>query len=128
MSNHKVLFVDDSPTMRRIIHNSLNKIGFEDANISEAEHGADALAKIEADPPDLILTDWNMPEMNGEELVKTIRESDKPYKSVPILMITTRGMKDDVMTAVKLGVNGYIVKPFTPEVLKKKIMESIDIS
>jgi two-component system chemotaxis response regulator CheY len=68
MSNHKVLFVDDSPTMRRIIHNSLNKIGFEDANISEAEHGADALAKIEANPPDLILTDWNMPEMNGEEL------------------------------------------------------------
>ncbi len=128
MSNHKVLFVDDSPTMRRIIHNSLNKIGFEDANISEAEHGADALAKIEANPPDLILTDWNMPEMNGEELVKAIRESDKPYKSVPILMITTRGMKDDVMTAVKLGVNGYIVKPFTPEVLKKKIMESIDIS
>jgi len=128
MSNHKVLFVDDSPTMRRIIHNSLNKIGFEDANISEAEHGADALAKIEANPPDLILTDWNMPEMNGEELVKAIRVSDKPYKSVPILMITTRGMKDDVMTAVKLGVNGYIVKPFTPEVLKKKIMESIDIS
>jgi len=106
MSNHKVLFVDDSPTMRRIIHNSLNKIGFEDANISEAEHGADALTKIEANPPDLILTDWNMPEMNGEELVKTIRNADKPYKSVPILMITTRGMKDDVMTAVKLGVNG----------------------
>jgi len=128
MSNHKVLFVDDSPTMRRIIHNSLNKIGFEDANISEAEHGVDAMSKLEANPPDLILTDWNMPEMNGEELVQAIRNSDKPYKSVPILMITTRGMKDDVMTAVKLGVNGYIVKPFTPEVLKKKIMESIDIS
>jgi two-component system chemotaxis response regulator CheY len=128
MSSHKVLFVDDSPTMRRIIHNSLNKIGFEDVNIAEAEHGADALAKIEANPPDLILTDWNMPEMNGEELVKAIRESDKPYKGVPILMITTRGMKDDVMTAVKLGVNGYIVKPFTPEVLKKKIQESLDLS
>lgn len=127
MSNRKILFVDDSPTMRRIVRNSLNKIGFEDADISEAENGVDALTKIEANPPDLILTDWNMPEMNGEELVKTIRSSEKSYKSVTILMITTRGMKDDVMTAVKLGVNGYIVKPFTPEVLKKKIMELLDI-
>ncbi len=120
MENKKVIFVEDSPTMRRIIANSLNKIGI--TSITEAENGVDALDKIDAQDYDMIITDWNMPEMNGEELVKTLREKDK-FKKTPILMITTRGMQDDVMTAIKIGVNGYIVKPFTPEVLKKKIAE-----
>jgi len=120
MANKKVLFVDDSPTMRRIIKNSLNKIGFED--VEEAENGVDALQKLSAGRYDLILTDWNMPEMNGEELVVNLRASAE-YKNTPILMITTRGMKDDVINAVKIGVSGYIVKPFTPEVLKKKITD-----
>lgn len=120
MSDIKVLFVEDSPTMRRIIKNSLNSIGFTD--VIEAEHGLDALEKIEGEDIGLVLTDWNMPEMNGEELVKKLRETDE-HKSTPIVMITTRGMKEDVMTAVKLGVNGYLVKPFTPDILKKKINE-----
>jgi len=78
------------------------------------------LEKIGKEDFDLVLTDWNMPEMNGEQFVKKLR-SDEKYKSLPILMITTRGMKDDVITAVKLGINGYIVKPFTPDILKDKI-------
>jgi len=80
----------------------------------------DALEKISGIDIALVLTDWNMPEMNGEELVRALR-ADPKYSSVPILMVTTRGMKEDVMTAVKLGVNGYVVKPFTPDILKKKL-------
>ncbi len=120
MSDQKVLYVDDSPTMRRIIQNSLNKIGFED--LIDAENGVDALEKLEGQDVDLIITDWNMPEMNGEQLVIELRKHPS-FKDKPILMITTRGMKEDVLTAVRIGVNGYIVKPFTPEILKKKIDE-----
>jgi len=120
MENKKILFVEDSPTMRRIIANSLKKLGITD--VAEAENGVDALEKIQKTEFDMILTDWNMPEMNGQELVEHIRKMDR-YKDVPILMITTRGMEDDVMTAIKTGVNGYLVKPFTPELLKKKMVE-----
>ena len=120
MNDKKVLLVEDSPTMRRIILNSLVRIGFN--NVIEAENGADALEKLkEQKTVDLILTDWNMPEMNGEEFVRNLR-SNASYKNIPVLMITTRGMKDDVLTAIKLGVNGYIVKPFTPDMLQKKII------
>lgn len=120
MEDKKVIFVEDSPTMRRIIMNSLNKIGI--ADVTEAENGVDALDKMGDEDWDMVITDWNMPEMNGEEFVKELRSKDK-YKDTPILMITTRGMQDDVMTAIKIGVNGYVVKPFTPEILKKKIGE-----
>jgi two-component system, chemotaxis family, chemotaxis protein CheY len=120
MEGKKVIFVEDSPTMRRIIMNSLKKIGIED--VTEAENGVDALDKMGDASWDMVITDWNMPEMNGEELVKELRGKDQ-YKDMPILMITTRGMQDDVMTAIKMGVNGYVVKPFTPEILKKKIGE-----
>lgn len=124
MIDRKVLFVDDSPTMRRIIKNSLKKIGFTD--FVEAEHGIDAFEKLEEEGDiSLILTDWNMPEMNGEEFVKKVR-STEPFSKLPILMITTRGMKDDVITAVKIGVNGYVVKPFTPDVLKMKIKQVLE--
>lgn len=125
MGNKKIIFVEDSPTMRRIIMNSLSKIGFED--IMEAENGVDALEKIGDNDFDMVITDWNMPEMNGEELVKELRGRDK-FKNTPILMVTTRGMQDDVMTAIKMGVNGYVVKPFTPEILKKKISEIFSAS
>ncbi len=118
----KILFVEDSPTMRRIIANSLRQVGFDE--IIEAENGVDALEKLEGKEIDLVVTDWNMPEMNGAELVKTLREMPA-YAEVPIVMITTRGMKDDVMTAMKLGVNGYIVKPFTPEILQEKLRSII---
>ena len=122
MTDKRVLFVEDSPTMRRIIANSLKQMGFE--KIMEAENGVDAMEKLEGNEVDLILTDWNMPEMNGEEFVTELRKLDI-YKEIPILMITTRGMKDDVMAILKLGVNGYIVKPFTPELLQKKINDIV---
>lgn len=113
-----VLFVEDSPTMRRIISNSLQQVGF--TEIIEAENGADALEKLAGKQVNLVVTDWNMPEMNGAELVTELRGMPL-YKDVPILMITTRGMQDDVMTAMKLGVNGYVVKPFTPDILQEKL-------
>ena len=125
MEGKKVIFVEDSPTMRRIIMNSLNKIGIN--NVTEAENGVDALDKMGNADWDMVITDWNMPEMNGEELVRELRNSSN-YKKTPILMITTRGMQDDVMNAIKMGVNGYIVKPFTPDILKKKISEIFSAS
>lgn len=118
MSSKRVLVVEDSPTMRRIITNALQRIGF--ADIIEAENGVDALNKLEGQKIDLVVTDWNMPEMNGAELVKVLRSMPE-LGEVPIVMITTRGMRDDVMTAMKLGVNGYVIKPFTPDVLKAKL-------
>ncbi len=110
----KFLVVDDSSTMRRIIKNSLKRIGFED--IVEAENGKDALEKM-ADV-DIILTDWKMPEMDGLEFVKRVRSSNT---TIPILMVTTNAAKDDIVEALKHGVNNYIVKPFTPETLKEKV-------
>ncbi|MFQ6614528.1 MAG: response regulator [Fidelibacterota bacterium] len=120
MSDKKILIAEDSPTMRRIIHNSLRTIGFQD--VTEAENGQDAWQKLQDKQVDLVITDWNMPEMNGAQLVGKLRSSDQ-YKKTPIIMITTRGMKEDVFTAIKLGVNGYIVKPFSPDDLKTRIRE-----
>ena len=121
VSDKSVLFVENSPTMRRIIANSLRRLGFVD--IIEAENGVDALQKLEGNSVNLVLTAWDMPEMNGAELVKALRAKPE-FSAVPIVMITTRGMKDDVMTAVKLGINAYVIKPFPPEILRQKL-ESI---
>ncbi|MCP5050332.1 MAG: response regulator, partial [bacterium] len=104
----------DSSTMRRIIKNSLKRIGFED--IIEAGNGKEALEIF--NDADIILTDWNMPEMDGLEFVKRVRVTDT---QVPILMVTTNAAKDDIVEALKNGVNNYIVKPFTPETLKEKV-------
>jgi two-component system, chemotaxis family, chemotaxis protein CheY len=112
----KFLVVDDSPTMRRIVNNSLKGLGYSD--VVEAEDGKDALAKIEG--IDFIITDWNMPVMTGLEFTKAVRADDK-YKHLPILMVTTRGVKDDIVEALQARVNNYVVKPFTPTVLKEKI-------
>ena len=114
----KFLIVDDSPTMLRIIRNALQKIGYDD--VVEAEDGEDALGKLEDADPDFVVTDWNMPNMNGVDLTANIRDHPE-HADVPILMITTRGMKEDVKTAMKAQVNNYIVKPFEPEVLKEKV-------
>ncbi|ABC45746.1 chemotaxis protein CheY [Salinibacter ruber DSM 13855] len=114
----KFLIVDDSPTMLRIIRNALQEIGYND--IVEAEDGEDALEKLEENAPDFVVTDWNMPNMNGVDLTSNIRNHPE-YSDLPILMITTRGMKEDVKTAMKAEVNNYIVKPFEPEVLEEKV-------
>lgn len=122
MSDLKILAVDDSPTMRRIILNTLKRAGFE--NVIEASDGKDALAKLKIDKFDFVITDWNMPEMDGLTFVTTIRADDS-LKSLPVLMITTRSVKEDIIQAMDAGVNNYIVKPFTPETLAEKINQVI---
>ncbi len=105
-------------TMRRIISKSLDKIG--NFNIIEAVNGLDALDKLHESNVKLILSDWNMPEMNGIDFVKSVRAIEK-YNKVPILMITSVSFKKEVYEAIKSGVNGYLVKPFKEEELIKKI-------
>ncbi len=120
MPELKILAVDDSPTMRRIIVNTLKRAGFND--VSEATDGKDALAKMKVDNYSLVITDWNMPEMDGLSLVTHIR-GNAELQDMPILMVTTRSVKDDIIEAMKAGVNNYIVKPFTPETLGEKIQQ-----
>jgi len=115
----KLLVVDDSSTMRRIIKNTLARLGHKD--ILEGADGVEGWAALDANPEvDMLITDWNMPEMNGLELVVKVR-ADARFKDLPIIMVTTEGGKAEVITALKAGVNNYIVKPFTPQVLKEKL-------
>jgi two-component system, chemotaxis family, chemotaxis protein CheY len=118
MADLKILAVDDSPTMRRIIVNTLKRAGFD--NVVEASDGKDALAKMKVESFNFIITDWNMPEMDGLTFVTTLRGTPE-YAKMPVLMVTTRSVQDDILAALKAGVNNYIVKPFTPETLKEKI-------
>jgi two-component system chemotaxis response regulator CheY len=116
----RILVVDDSSTMRRILRATLNRVGYMD--ITEAGNGVEAFAKASEQTFDCVLTDWNMPEMDGLEL--TVRLRQKPeYKNVPIVMVTTEGGKQDVLEALTKGTTSYIVKPFTPEILKQKMDE-----
>ena len=118
MADLKILAVDDSPTMRRIIMNTLKRAGFND--VVEATDGKDGMTKLKVEKFDFVITDWNMPEMDGLTFVTSIR-SDPDLQSLPILMVTTRSVKEDIVQAMKAGVNNYIVKPFTPETLAEKI-------
>ncbi len=120
LSDLKILVVDDSPTMRRILLNTVQKAGY--SNLQEAVDGKDALAKLLAGDFELLMTDWNMPNMSGLELVTAVRQEAK-LKDIPILMVTTRNMKEDIVNAIKMGVNGYIVKPFDAKTLNAKIQE-----
>ena len=122
MAELKILAVDDSPTMRRIIINTLKRAGFN--NVIEASDGKDALAKMKIERPNFIITDWNMPEMDGLTFITTIRATDE-YKELPVLMVTTRSVQEDIVAAMKAGVNNYIVKPFTPDTLKAKIDQMV---
>ncbi len=115
----KFLVVDDSSTMRRIIKNTLARIGHKD--VLEGEDGEQGWKAMQENPDiDVLITDWNMPNMNGLELVKKVRAEEK-YADLPIIMVTTEGGKKEVITALQAGVNNYIVKPFTPQVLKEKL-------
>ena len=113
----KFLVVDDSNTMRRIVLNSLQRIGFTET--VEAGDGKEALERYD-DSVAFVITDWNMPNMSGIELARALR-SRGDGKDVPILMVTTRSVREDILAAVEAGVNNYIVKPFTPQILKEKI-------
>ena len=114
----KVLVVDDFATMRKIVRNILKQIGF--TNIVEADDGANAMSIIKDDSIDFVVTDWNMPNMTGLELLKNIRSTEKA-KDLPVLMVTAEGLSENVVDAVKAGVDNYIVKPFTAETVQTKI-------
>jgi len=115
----KLLVVDDSSTMRRIIKNTLARLGYKD--VLEGGDGIEGWEQLDSNPDvEMLITDWNMPEMNGLELVKKVR-ADKRFVDMPIIMVTTEGGKAEVITALKAGVNNYIVKPFTPQILKEKL-------
>ena len=113
----KFLVVDDSATMRRIVINSLKRIGFDDC--VEAGDGAEALDAFDS-TVEFVITDWNMPNMGGLDFVRALRQRDDA-KEIPILMVTTRSVREDIVQAAQAGVNNYVVKPFTPQVLKEKI-------
>ena len=116
--NIKILVVDDFKTMRKIIKNILTQLGFK--NIIEADDGTTALELLKKQKVDLIISDWNMPKMNGLELLKTVR-SDDNLKDIRFIMVTAEAQKENVIEAIKHGVNQYVVKPFTPETLKEKL-------
>ncbi len=113
-----ILVVDDFATMRRIVKGNLRQMGF--SKIVEAEDGQKALEELKKNEVDLIISDWNMPNMTGLELLKAVR-GDESLKQIPFVMVTAEGQKDNVMEAVKSGVSNYIVKPFTPETFEEKI-------
>jgi len=116
--NMKILIVDDFSTMRRIIKNLLRDLGFN--NTDEADDGQTALPKLQKGDFDFLVTDWNMPGMDGLELLKAVR-ADPKLQSLPVLMVTAEQKKEQIVEAAKAGVNGYIVKPFTAHTLDEKI-------
>ncbi len=114
----KFLVVDDFSTMRRIVRNLLKELGF--TNVYEAEDGADALQKLDGGQFDFVVSDWNMPNMTGIELLRKIR-SDPTLKQLPVLMITAEAKKENIIEAAQAGASGYIVKPFTAATLDEKL-------
>jgi two-component system chemotaxis response regulator CheY len=121
--NIKILVVDDFATMRKVIRNLLKQVGYE--NIAEAEDGVLALRVLKSQKVDLVISDWNMPNMTGLELLKAVR-ADEDLKTTPFLMVTAEALQDNVIAAVKAGVSNYIVKPFTAEVLNEKITKILE--
>jgi len=119
----KILIVDDFATMRKVIRNLLKQIGYE--NIVEAENGQIAMRVLQSQKIDFVISDWNMPTMSGLELLKAVR-ADEELKKTPFLMVTAEALKENVVEAVKAGVNNYIVKPFTAEILEEKIKKIIE--
>lgn len=114
----KILTIDDMATMRKIIKSLLNQLGYK--NVDEAENGKEALAKLKQQKYDLVLLDWNMPEMDGITLLREIRK-DSQLKDIPVIMVTAEAKKENVLLAIQTGANNYIVKPFTAETLKEKM-------
>lgn len=114
----KILVVDDFSTMRRIIKNLLRELGF--SNTSEADDGTSGLKMLQSDSFDFLITDWNMPGMQGIDLLKAVR-ADPRLANLPVLMVTAEAKKDQIVEAAQAGVNGYVVKPFTAATLKEKI-------
>ena len=116
--NTKFLVVDDFSTMRRIVRNLLKELGF--SNVDEAEDGIAALAKLRSTNFDFVVSDWNMPNMTGLDLLKEIR-SDANLKHLPVLMVTAEAKKENIVSAAQAGASGYVVKPFTAATLEEKL-------
>ncbi|MBS1196759.1 MAG: Response regulator receiver, partial [Proteobacteria bacterium] len=114
----KFLVVDDFSTMRRIVRNLLKELGF--TNVDEAEDGAIALQRLQGGGFDFVVTDWNMPNMDGLTLLQTIRSTPN-LKHLPVLMITAEAKKENIIAAAQSGASGYIVKPFTAGTLSEKL-------
>lgn len=126
--NMKILIVDDFSTMRRIIKNLMRDLGFN--NTSEADDGKTALPMLQNGDFDFLITDWNMPGMQGIDLLKAVR-ADQKLAKLPVLMVTAEAKREQIVEAAQAGVNGYVVKPFTAATLKEKIdkiFERIDSS
>ena len=116
--NMRFLVVDDFNTMRRIVRNLLKELGFN--NVEEAEDGADALTKLRASGFDFVISDWNMPNMDGLQLLQTIR-ADAALNKLPVLMVTAEAKKENIIAAAQAGASGYVVKPFTAATLEEKL-------
>ena len=121
----RFLIVDDSSTMRRIIINTLTKLGYKEFH--EAGNGREGLEKLASTPVDMIITDWNMPEMSGIDFIRAVR-ANSATKLLPVLMVTTNAAEDDIVAALKAGVNNYVVKPFTPDTIREKIQLAMKAS
>jgi two-component system chemotaxis response regulator CheY len=118
IENTKFLVVDDFSTMRRIVRNLLKELGF--VNVQEAEDGVDALNKLRGEPFDFVVSDWNMPNMTGIDLLRAIR-ADATLKHLPVLMVTAEAKKENIIQAAQAGASGYVVKPFTAATLDEKL-------
>lgn len=116
--NIKILVVDDFPTMRRIIKNLLKDLGYE--NVDEAEDGQMGLEKLRNGNFEFVVSDWNMPNLDGLEMLKQIR-ADTNLASLPVLMVTAEAKKENIIAAAQAGANGYVVKPFTAATLEEKL-------
>ncbi len=119
----KFLVVDDFSTMRRIVLNLLKELGY--SNMEEAEDGVAALKKLQSEKFDFVVTDWNMPNMTGLELLTAIR-ADPNLKSLPVLLVTAEAKNENIVAAAQAGANGYIVKPFTAATLEEKLTKIIE--
>jgi len=116
--NLRILVVDDFPTMRRIVRSLLKELGF--TNVEEAEDGQDALNKLQAGGFQFVVSDWNMPNLDGLEMLRQIR-ADAALAALPVLMITAEAKKENIIAAAQAGANGYVVKPFTAATLEEKL-------
>lgn len=114
----RYLVVDDFATMRKVMRSCLRSLGIN--QVEEAEDGVQALTYLRREPFDFVITDWNMPKMQGIDLLKAIR-SDPALRALPVLLVTAEAKRENIMEAAQAGVNGYIVKPFTPEILREKL-------
>lgn len=118
-----ILIVDDFPTMRRIVRSLLKELGF--TNVEEAEDGQEGLAKLKTGAFEFVVTDWNMPNLDGLEMLKRIR-ADEALKHLPVLMVTAEAKKENIIAAAQAGASGYVVKPFTAATLEEKLNKIFD--